>query len=174
MKAPASPSFGKQPRHATRKPSLRMVVLAWVLLLLQPLHWVACCVPSLSAHPSPSGLSGTPGVSFASAETSAASWSSGTPSTCGARKTFVSAQSGHHHVPCCTNCDVSLLTAQSPRSAPDSVVVASVEAGPAVPVFRLDVLAGRFGRAGPPPAVTPLLSVQLASALRGRAPPVSA
>lgn len=165
-------------------------MLAFALLMAQPLHWMACCltlatgthVTPLSSHIHEGRRDVTSALAsrdqehqqadaYALVHTSLES----EPRLDGHQNAFVITthciRSSHrHHPPCCADSITPALSPGSSRPLVDAVM-SSALAAPAVPPFRLDVLEGRFTRAGPTDARP--RAPHLTSSLLGRAPPLS-
>ena len=168
-----------------------MALLAFVLLMAQPLHWMACCLAlATGSHVAPSsshaheGRRDAPSAlasedrehaqadAYALAHASAQSEQQLAVDQDAFVITTHCIRSSHRHdPPCCADCGVPALSPSSSRPQMDAVACSAL-AAPPVPPFRLDVLEGRFTRAGP--VDTRPRALHLTPSLLGRAPPLSA
>lgn len=163
-----------------RRVSFRLALLAFMLLMAQPSHWITCCLAAFSGvHTAPSTShrhappkSAQRGAIAWDVAHKAANVKADTHSDGFFATSHIVRDSHHHHLPCCADFCTASLTQKTARSGIGDAGFLIPFVAPAMPVFRLDVLEGRCTRAGPPDERP--FSLRLASSLLGRAPPLSA
>lgn len=153
-----------------RRVSLRLVLLAFALLVAQPSQWVVCYLAAFSgAHATPSAFHGhaeqmeqafepdgggpwNVAHQGAEGEVSDAKFAGHTVANSAAHGFVVTSSvvrdSHHHHLPCGPDCGVFVLTQKTVRDGAE-VTLLTAFIVPAMPVFLLDARQGCPPRAGP-------------------------